>query len=243
MGIASEGFDELWNHYEMWSIIVGAFTFIWLAHHSLVYRSKDVDDDWKDVDGIKVGVFPKHNDNIKLELAWTIIPFILIVWLTYYSWGPINDVWADPNDPDSQYGLECEYDAEGNKTTDKCYHQFSISGQQWFWEFDCHELRSDLCDASEYQDLNGTMVPVLSLKQGEFYFVNLISEDVTHAPWFVKLGVKEDTVPGLETSMWVIPTCESSNCNGESGESTLILCTEYCGDNHAYMSAILTIHT
>ena len=65
----------------MWSAIVGGFTFLWLAHHSLVYRSKNVDDDWEDVDGIKVGVFPKHNDDLKLELAWTIVPFLILVFM------------------------------------------------------------------------------------------------------------------------------------------------------------------
>ena len=240
MSIASATFDALWDHYVIWSAIVGAITFIWLAHHSLFYRSKDVGDDWEDVDRIEVGVFPKHNDNLTLELAWTIIPFILIVWLTYYSWGPINEVWADPDDPDSMYGLECgTADADPNK----CYHVISITGQQWFWSFDCKDLETKYCDASEFQDLNGTTVPVLKLKQGEYYLANMTSEDVTHAPWFVKFGVKEDTVPGLETAMWIAPTCESSNCGGEDGESSLILCTEYCGDDHAYMSAIVNVHS
>ncbi|MDP6857186.1 MAG: hypothetical protein QGH13_06620 [Candidatus Thalassarchaeaceae archaeon] len=243
MSIASATFDHLWDHYVLWSAIVGALTFIWLAHHSLVYRSKDEGDSFESPDGIEVGVFPKHNDDLKLELAWTIIPFILIVWLTYYSWEPINEVWADPDDPNSIYGLECEYNSEGNKTTDKCYHTIGITGQQWFWTFDCKDLDAKICDASEYQDLNGTTVPVLKLKQGEYYLANMTSEDVTHAPWFVKFGVKEDTVPGLETAMWIAPTCESSNCGGEGGESSLILCTEYCGDAHAYMAAIVTVYS
>ena len=28
------------------------------------------------VDNLEVGVFPAENDNLKLELAWTIVPFI-----------------------------------------------------------------------------------------------------------------------------------------------------------------------
>ena len=36
VSIASATFDGLWSHYEMWSAIVGGFTFLWLAHHSLV---------------------------------------------------------------------------------------------------------------------------------------------------------------------------------------------------------------
>ena len=240
MGIASAAFDSLWNEYLVWSAIVGGFTFIWLAHHSLTYRSKDENDDWVDVDGIEVGVFPKHNDNISLELAWTIIPFILIVYLTYISWGPLSDVWADPNDPDSAYGLDC---TDAAADPNKCYHIIDITAQQWFWSFECPEYAGPaLCDASEYQDLNGTMVPVLSLKEGEFYLANLTSIDVTHSPWFVAFGVKEDAVPGLDTQVWIIPTCEDADCGGVEGESTLLLCTEYCGDDHAYMAAVVNVH-
>ena len=240
MGIASAAFDSLWNEYLVWSAIVGGFTFIWLAHHSLTYRSKDEEDDWVDVDGIEVGVFPKHNDNISLELAWMIISFILIVYLTYISWGPLSDVWADPNDPDSAYGLDC---TDAAADPNKCYHIIDITAQQWFWSFECPEYAGPaLCDASEYQDLNGTMVPVLSLKEGEFYLANLTSIDVTHSPWFVAFGVKEDAVPGLDTQVWIIPTCEDADCGGVEGESTLLLCTEYCGDDHAYMAAVVNVH-
>ena len=237
MGIASAAFDSLWNEYLVWSAIVGGFTFIWLAHHSLTYRSKDEEDDWVDVDGIEVGVFPKHNDNISLELAWTIIPFLLIVYrLTFLGAYP---AFADPTDPDSAYG----WIAQMQQRTNKCYHIIDITAQQWFWSFECPEYAGPaLCDASEYQDLNGTMVPVLSLKEGEFYLANLTSIDVTHSPWFVAFGVKEDAVPGLDTQVWIIPTCEDADCGGVEGESTLLLCTEYCGDDHAYMAAVVNVH-
>ena len=221
-GIASAAFDSLWNGASLvWSAIAGGFTFIWLAHHSLTYRSKDEEDDWVDVDGIEVGVFPKHNDNISLGIGlddYSIHPHRLP---DLHFWGPLSDVWADPNDPDSAYGLDC---TDAAADPNKCYHIIDITAQQWFWSFECPEYAGPaLCDASEYQDLNGTMVPVLSLKEGEFYLANLTSIDVTHSPWFVAFGVKEDAVPGLDTQVWIIPTCEDADCGGVEGESTLLV--------------------
>ena len=69
-------FDNLWNEYIIWSFLVGGFTFIWLYHHSLWYKSEE-GEDWDNKDGIEVGVFPKHYDNFTLEVAWTILPFFL----------------------------------------------------------------------------------------------------------------------------------------------------------------------
>ena len=70
-----------------WSILVSVLTFTWLYHHSFWYTSKE-GEEFENPDMIEVGVFPKHNDDMKLEVAWTVAPFLLIVWLTYVSWAP-----------------------------------------------------------------------------------------------------------------------------------------------------------
>ena len=42
--------------------------------------------------------------------------------------------------------------------------------------------------------MDGTPATSLSLKQGEVYLAVMGSADVTHAPWFVSWGVKEDVL-------------------------------------------------
>jgi len=42
----------------------------------------------------------------------------------------------------------------------------------------------------------------------------------------------EDVVPGQTTYLWM-PAVEET--------SFLMLCAEYCGDNHAYMTAQITV--
>ena len=66
MGLITPLYDDLWNEYLVWSALVGLFTFGWLYHHSFFYRSEDGEN--PNVDDLKVGVFPAHYDNMKLEL-------------------------------------------------------------------------------------------------------------------------------------------------------------------------------
>ena len=114
----------------------------------------------------------------------------------------------------------------------ECYHVIEITGQQWFWTFDCKDLSTDLCDTDmETMEVYGS-VPVLKLKRGETYLAVMESQDVTHAPWFQHLGTKEDVLPGQETYLW-LPIFDDLTTD------SMMLCAEYCGDAHSIMAAKL----
>ena len=241
MSVTTLVFDRLWDEYMLWSILVGAVAFGWLYHHSFWFRSYDGEDP-PNVDRLKVGVFPKHNDDMRLEVTWTILPFLLIVYLTYISWAPLDAVWTTDG---GVHNYECDYDNpsyDGSNNqldmdtgivTSDCYHIFEITAQQWFWTFDCLDLEAALCDIGmDSVEVYGS-IPVVSLKEGETYLAVMESEDVTHAPWFLNLGMKEDVLQGQVTDLWLPVT--------ESGDS-MILCAEYCGDAHSVMAAVLSIH-
>ena len=243
MTIQNALFDGLWDYYIWISLLVSIFTFTWLYHHSFWYRS-DKGGEHDNPDEIEVGVFPKHNDDMKLEVAWTVAPFLLIVWLTYISWLPLASVWAPVDDADF-HGYECEEGESSNNALvgegynaiveSECYHVMEITGKQWVWQFDCLELATELCDtSSETIEVYGT-VPVLHLKEGETYLAIMTSEDVTHAPWFLGLGTKEDVLYGQDTSLWLTVV--------EGTSDQVILCTEYCGDAHSVMAAMLNVHS
>jgi len=235
MSLITPLYDSLWNEYLAWSALVALFTFGWLYHHSFFYRSKDGEN--PNIDNLEVGVFPAENDDLKLELAWTIVPFILIVYLTYISWAPLDNVWASPED--GHFGNECVDESSDLFFNDSsglyqatCYHTIEITAKQWVWSFDCGTLEAELCE-SGFTEADGRSVPHLSLQAGNAYLAYMTSEDVTHAPWFVSLGVKEDVLPGQTTTVWIL---------AEDVEDFLLLCTEYCGDDHAYMMAGVSIH-
>ncbi|MDA9696268.1 hypothetical protein N9U56_02085, partial [Euryarchaeota archaeon] len=123
----------------------------------------------------------------------------------------------------------------------------------------------DLCEVGT-AIVDGTPAASLSLKQGEVYLAVMGSADVTHAPWFVSWGVKEDVLysqgavdrngDGLSDNLMLTENGEYdlSAPLGELGltsvwlpadnvEDFLLLCTEYCGDNHAYMVALINVHS
>ena len=242
MSVTTVLFDVLWDEYVLWSVFVSAVAFGWLYHHSFWFRSYDGEDP-PNVDRLKVGVFPMHNDDLRLEVTWTILPFLLIVYLTYISWAPLDAVWTTADGGGHNY--ECDYDNpsyDGSNNqldmdtgivTSDCYHIIEITAQQWFWTFDCLDLEAALCDIGmDSVEVYGS-VPVVSLKEGETYLAVMESEDVTHAPWFLNLGMKEDVLQGQVTDLWLPVT--------ESGDS-MILCAEYCGDAHSVMAAVLSIH-
>ena len=254
MSVATVLFQNLWDHYIFWSVIVSLVAFGWLFHHSFWFKSESGNvSDTPNVDNLKVGEFPVHNDNLRLEVAWTILPFILIVWLTYYSWKPLDSMWTSTEGGD--HGFACD---DGSNNHDfsindegiefsqneidsmgliesECYHVIEITAQQWFWSFDCLDLSTDLCDTDvETMEVYGS-VPVLKLKRGETYLAVMESTDVTHAPWFQHLGTKEDTLPGQETYLWM-PILDSLQTE------SMMLCAEYCGDAHSIMAAKLEVH-
>ena len=221
-----------------------------LYHHSFWFVSEE-GKEVPNVDDIAVGVFPKHNDNMRLEVAWTILPFFLIIWLTYVSWAPLDAMWTSPEG--GNHGLACDdgstdhdytvnqdgiessnnsMDSTGMITSD-CYHVIEITGQQWFWNFDCLDLSEDICSTG-YSSSGGETRPMLNLTAGETYLARMVSIDVTHAVKNPAFGIMEDVVPGQETYLWM-PAVEET--------SFLMLCAEYCGDNHAYMTAQMNVNS
>lgn len=228
-------YDAIWEDYIIWSLFVGAIAFGWLYHHSFFYRSNDGES--PNIDNLEVGVFPIDYDNLRLEVAWVILPSLLIVWLTYISWAPLDAVWSQTG-PDGYHGSECaEGESSDNYVDDDgyvysaCYHEISIVGQQWFWNMDCEDLSEDIC-STDFSTSGGETRPLLNLKVGETYLARLTSTDVTHAPKFNGFGMMEDIVPGQVTYLW-LPAIEEGD--------SLMLCAEFCGDNHAYMTAQVNV--
>ena len=170
MEAGGEVFWDLFDEFTFWALIGLIIVLVWMFHHSLRYRSKDGSNN--NVDNFIPGVFPKENDNLTMELTWTIIPFILLVYLTFIAWGPIDELWTA--DPDA--------------------HEVTVTASQWNWDFDCGDLDADICEVTNI-DVEGQTKPLLRVKAGESYMFNMTSLDVTHAPFFLDWGLKEYTQP------------------------------------------------
>ena len=114
---------------------------------------------------------PQVRYNMPIEILYTIVPFVLIAVLFYYTAKDENTINA--------------MDAKHPVTVD-------VIGFQWSWEFDYPDY-----GVKE----NGYMwgigpLPLLEIPVGEPVQFNLTSPDVVHAFWVPEFLFKRDVIPG-----------------------------------------------
>ena len=107
-------FSLLYDKFMFWSDIVGIITFGVLFYAMLRYRD-GVEPDTTGKDHIEVGSFPVDRHNTRLEIAFYVIPTLLVVWLTVLATSSSTIIWDIPNEDEA-------FDVE-------------VVGKQWFWEF------------------------------------------------------------------------------------------------------------
>jgi len=90
-----------------------------------------------------------------------------------------------------------------------------VTGKQWVWSFSYPE-QGDI-GSSE-----------LVLPVGRTIVLKMTAEDVLHSFWVPEFRVKQDLVPGRETTLRITPT--------EVGDY-MLRCAEICGLNHTLMEA------
>ena len=108
--------------------------------------------------------------NLRLEIAWTIIPTIILVVVAAFTLVVIFD-------------LE-EVTAEDDDL------RVTVVGQQWWWEFQYH-LDGDTSSPPNFVTVGELVIPV-----NQQVPLELASRDVIHAYWIPQLKGKKDAVPG-----------------------------------------------
>ena len=128
----------------------------------------------------------------QIEIAWTVLPILIVVVLTMATARVINAVQNKPMTADAL--------------------QVSVIGHQWWWEIRYPAL--GIVTANEVH------VPVSSMLQSRLTFLRLESADVAHGFWVPKLAGKTDVIPGRKNSMWIEPKEEGvylGNCSEYCG--------------------------
>ena len=129
--------------------------------------------------------------NLRLELAWTIIPTILLAVISVFaliSIVELNEVSAAEDDL-----------------------RVTVVGQQWWWEFQYH-LDGDTSTPPDIVTANELVMPVRQQVPLE-----ITSRDVIHSFWIPRLNGKRDAVPG-RTHPWVIEADEPGRYMGQCTE-------------------------
>jgi cytochrome c oxidase subunit 2 len=103
-----------------------------------------------------------------------------------------------------------------------------VTAQKWYWTIEYPGRPV----ASTVEVLDGEIAPLLIVPLGQPVRVLMTSKDVLHSFYIPAFRVKKDIVPGRYTSVWFEPIIEGT---------FPIFCTEYCGDEHSSMLAVVKV--
>jgi len=173
--------------------------------------------------------------NTRLEVAWTILPTLILAGVAVPTVATIWDLAAEP---------------EGDVL------QVSVLGHQWWWEFDYPEQK--ILTANELHIPTGRPVYLTLCAAGFGYGAELPSDPgppspnecqpgppdglppagigaaVIHSFWVPELAGTQDVVPGV-TNHLTIQADEPGVYEGQ--------CKEFCGLAHAYMKVKVVAHS
>lgn len=168
--------------------------------------------------------------NTALELFWTIVPTIFLVFMFFYGfWGYADAIVA----PAESLLLD-------------------VRGQQWSWMVtypngaitgkvmstatggeEAYDPAKDNPQAA-IKNLGAKSIPLIVVPVNTPVQLRMISSDVIHAFWVPDFRIKFDVMPNRYTNVWFEAT------EDQIGDHW-VFCAEYCGQDHSEMAAVLRV--
>ena len=156
---------SLWQGSWIAAAVVGVFTLVLILWPAVFHRAK-----------AGKGEFPKQTQyNVPVEVAYTIIPFIIVAVLFYFTAVKQNEIVE--------------------KTTTYA-HEITVDGFQWSWQFGYPE-------AGPKALVTGTPAnpPTLVVPLGERVRYTITSNDVVHGFWVPAFMIQMMNLPGVTKSL------------------------------------------
>ena len=156
--------------------------------------------------------------NLPIEILYTVLPFIMIGVLFFFTARDENFIGTNPSQPDVK---------------------IHVIGSQWTWQFVYPQFSTragqHVTEAGEMwrPGLPVTQLPQLVIPTGETVQFNLTSVDVVHAFWIVPFEFKRDVIPGYANRFTVTPT--RTGCPARGPCVFIGRCSELCGVFHSRM--------
>lgn len=160
------------------------------------------------------------HDNLRLEMLWSFIPFVILVGLAV----PATHILVRMNDS-----------SEADVTV-------KIVGHQWKWQYQYLDqgisyfsnLSTPYAQIQNKQEKNAWYLlevdkPLVLPTHKKIRFL-VTSNDVIHSWWVPELGIKRDAIPGFMHEAWARIE-EPGTYRGQ--------CAELCGVNHAFMPIVV----
>src|SRR5262245_14234123 len=121
---------------------------------------------------------PQVYGSNQIELAWTVLPILIVFVLILVTSRTIADIQ--------------------NRKPPRGAVQATVVGHQWWWEIRYPEL--GIVTANELH------MPASTGDRRQPAFLSLQSADVAHSFWVPQLAGKTDLIPNRENRMWIEPT-------------------------------------
>jgi len=156
---------SLWQGSWIAAAVVGVFTLVLILWPAVFHRAK-----------ASKGEFPKQTQyNVPVEVAYTVIPFIIVAVLFYFTAIKQNEIVE--------------------KTTTYA-HEITVDGFQWSWQFGYPE-------AGPKALVTGTPAnpPTLVVPLGEKVRYTITSNDVVHGFWIPAFMIQMQNLPGVTNSL------------------------------------------
>jgi len=185
---------NLWVGAWIASLVVGVFVWGLIFWVMVRYRRKHPDQ------------APRQTRyNLPLELLYTLVPFLIIGVLFFFTVNAQNNVLAKEKEPQ---------------------RTVNVIGQKWSWTFNYMEAENPAVGTVIHEAGTVDRIPDLYLPVNEAVRFNLVSADVIHSFWIPAFYFKLDVIPGHPNSFDVTP----DKLGTYSGK-----CAELCGTYHAAM--------
>jgi cytochrome c oxidase subunit 2 len=196
--------DTLFDVMIVLSCFVFAIVIVMFTYALWKFRAKPGDEsDGKPIHG-----------NTRLEIAWTVIPTIIVLFGAGYSWAVLDDIEA--------------------KASDRM--PLNVTAQQFEWTFEYPEKMVGTGSSATPVTTHELHVPV-----DRQLDISLTALDVLHSFWVPEWGIKRDAVPaddpeaeGIDNEFVVTPDKEGTYS---------LVCTELCGTGHATMRATVVVES
>jgi cytochrome c oxidase subunit II len=202
-GITDEAHEmhDLWIGSTVAALVVGIAVWILIAYAAIRYRKRKGSDQ----------ELPRQTAyNLPLEVVYTIIPFVIIAVLFFFTVSTQNRVQQRSDDPDVTV---------------------AVNAFKWNWQFVYPETTDDNGGEPVSTVGSSTEIPILVVPTDQTIRFELASADVIHSFWVPEFLFKLDVIPGNENgrdNVFQVTVREEGAFVGR--------CAELCGTYHAFMN-------
>lgn len=167
-------------------------------------------------DGTPVQIY----GNVQLEVAWTVIPALLVLTILILSLQVMPSLYNVPGETSATASADIGVCYTNNLSSDQAEQAagndlivVNVIGRQWWWEY----------QYPQYGFSSATQLVVPATKVVKMV---MSSTDVIHAWWIPELGPQYNVTPGYNEVRWF----QAERPRVYEGQ-----CSMFCGDAHPYM--------